>query len=863
MDSKMVQVTICALTIILLGSYDQCKGIDLTFLTRVPNLTRVTSADGPVIGERVTKIDEKFSYSRFLGIPYARDPSGSRRFKPPEAIQKWNEPLVAVVKPPKCKQIDPKSKKPIGVENCLSINVYTPQINFSNKESHPVMVWIHGGAFKNGDSDFIPFPTDMLVSEKIVVVTFNYRLGVFGFLNLHHPDALGNAGLKDQILALKWVKRNIRSFGGDPNKITIVGHTAGAVAVDLHLVSDMSKGLFHQSISMSGSPLCLYWGFQNIMEAKSNAKELGEKLNLPSSNKDGLLQGLLNADANEIIQKTAELESVIPFRPTLELSEIAGDQEKFITECIYKKFQQGRFFKGPHITGYSSSDAYSFCRSNSIMCGRLVLEAILENEPYLKNMSVSALEAGPETLWRLASDLLFAFGVDAKQRLLNAHNGPHPVYYYRHPRHSFHLMHSLNHFYNASSNNSTSTLSGGSHRMRRTGIGKSSAFESLPIRKLVRMWANFVKYGHPTPLGEADQFIGVAWPSDTSENGAHLEMNWKLKVVNHRRINPEVQTLFTNNFIETKSHDDCAKHENMLWGTHATRNPAVEMNDTIPSKILHKVVVEIDKLKSQVPPVAQKLVQKTKDILNNVRDRVIEGEENIQKYAENKVKQTLNATKNYITEKVDDFIKDEAEKADETIIKTAEKWREDGKSVVHKLGHILADKTRRIVNSVFQSQNLSENSSPQNFVGLMKYLAEDVLDNAIEDGEMALDQTGDQFIDDSINTGEQTAEGTVDLMVKVAGDVINGSLGSQFGNWKSAGRDFVKGSIEIGEDTGEGLMNTANDVVENGKNGIANIAVDAVDRFSDDVMNYTVKMAESFVSGNIQDVTYEPGNGSG
>lgn len=138
------------------------------------------------------------------------------------------------------------SKNFIGDEDCLNLNVYTPKIDFSvinNKNNLlPVMVWIYGGAFKNGYTNMTYYGPDFLIENHVVVVAMNYRLGVLGFLSLNLPNATGNAGLKDQLLALKWVQRNIKAFGGDPNSVTIFGQSAGAISVDFHILSDQSKG---------------------------------------------------------------------------------------------------------------------------------------------------------------------------------------------------------------------------------------------------------------------------------------------------------------------------------------------------------------------------------------------------------------------------------------------------------------------------------------------------------------------------------------------------------------------------------------------------------------------------------------------
>lgn len=129
--------------------------------------------------------------------------------------------------------------------HCLQIN------NVVN--SRPVLVFIHRGEFNYGTAMSILLGPDYLMDHDIVLVTINYRLGALGFFSTGDKHAPGNYGMKDQVAALKWVKNNIQFFGGDPNRVTIAGKNAGAASIGLHLVSPMSRGLFHGAIMLSGS----------------------------------------------------------------------------------------------------------------------------------------------------------------------------------------------------------------------------------------------------------------------------------------------------------------------------------------------------------------------------------------------------------------------------------------------------------------------------------------------------------------------------------------------------------------------------------------------------------------------------------
>ena len=189
----------------------------------------------------------------FAGIPYAAPPVGPLRWQPPAPAAPWQGVRDATHAGPRCLQ-DPGGDLELGRhtdEDCLTLNVWTPP---TNAEHRPVMVWIHGGSFINGSGAI--YDSRWLASRgDIIVVTINYRLGALGFLAhpaLGPPGAVGNYGLADQQAALRWVRDNVAAFGGDPDKVTIAGESAGAVSVCDHLVAPASAGLFRAAIIQSG-----------------------------------------------------------------------------------------------------------------------------------------------------------------------------------------------------------------------------------------------------------------------------------------------------------------------------------------------------------------------------------------------------------------------------------------------------------------------------------------------------------------------------------------------------------------------------------------------------------------------------------
>ncbi|HVR21978.1 MAG TPA: carboxylesterase family protein, partial [Candidatus Polarisedimenticolia bacterium] len=191
--------------------------------------------------------------SEFLGIPYAAPPVGALRWRPPKHYGFFPGFVL------QASQFGSACTQPggIGGENCLFLNVYTPQTESGDRRGHglPVMFWIHGGGLIDGSST--PNNPERLVKKGVIVVTINYRLGYLGFFAQSAIDAEGhlngNYGLMDQQFALGWVRRNIASFGGDPDRVTIFGESAGGQSVYAQLASPLAAGMFRGAISESGS----------------------------------------------------------------------------------------------------------------------------------------------------------------------------------------------------------------------------------------------------------------------------------------------------------------------------------------------------------------------------------------------------------------------------------------------------------------------------------------------------------------------------------------------------------------------------------------------------------------------------------
>ncbi|MHA1729220.1 MAG: carboxylesterase/lipase family protein [Promethearchaeota archaeon] len=243
------------------------------------------------------------SVKKFKGIPYAEPPIGKLRFAPPKPI-KWNGIFEATQWGPECPQpkseIWPSSNEK-NENNCLTLTVWTPALD---DEKRPVMVWIHGGAFTTGGSNWYD-GSRLVLRGDVVVVAINYRLGALGFLYLPELLEEANVGLLDQVLALEWVKDNIEKFGGDADNVTVFGESAGGMAIGTLLTMPKAKGLFHKAIPQSGSVMpTMSTDMSSYNEEGS--KQLLEKLGIDAAG-PGVLEKLREKSSEEILKVQIEL----------------------------------------------------------------------------------------------------------------------------------------------------------------------------------------------------------------------------------------------------------------------------------------------------------------------------------------------------------------------------------------------------------------------------------------------------------------------------------------------------------------------------------------------------------------------------
>ncbi|KAJ8673052.1 hypothetical protein QAD02_004313 [Eretmocerus hayati] len=526
----------------------------------------VTVNDGSLRGVLKTSC-EGYDYYAFLGIPYAKPPVGDLRFKDPLPPEKWAETRDATKYGNKCPQYDMQSKIVCGNEDCLFLNVYTKFIAREGKKC-PVMVFVHGGGFIFGSGDDLHLGPDYLLRKDVVLVTFNYRLGVFGFLNLEDEIAPGNQGLKDMIMVLKWVQTNIEKFNGDPNNVTLFGESAGSIAVSYLLLSPLTKGLFHKSICQSGT------GFNPWAKNKDSRKYIYSvcyALNKYIQDPEKIVAFLKGVDCQRIVMAQIKVKHALPklhhifaFGPGPD----AQATEPVLPIPIEEASEAG--IDVPLIIGHNSNEGLSCLVDITKLPGMVPKEAFAEadksfskminpchQEYFLKTYNLTVkdirnLYYGKERIdhnnsmiyVKMCSELSFVDGVHRAVKVQVEKNMPHTYYY----------QFSYDDELTLSKAQIGVPVSGANHfdemeylfYMKQRdefgfGMWKKGTTPYKVMERLTGMWTNFATYGTPTP--ETSELLPVQWlPVDDGKNIKYLDIHKEIEM----KTMPNIEQKFLN-----------------------------------------------------------------------------------------------------------------------------------------------------------------------------------------------------------------------------------------------------------------------------------------------------------------------------
>jgi len=437
--------------------------LPVLFLIRRMMSKKVPSGPAPVVSIATGRVQGELCYSTagrvfssFYGIPYAKPPVGGLRFLKPEAPDRW-EGIKKCVRNMTFIQLNafrPGSPQE-GREDGLVVNVSSPHL--SPVRRLPVMVWIHGGGFVAGSGSRQMYGMEHFMDRDVVMVSFNYRLGLLGGLYLDRERVPGNQGLRDQVRALQWVRENIEHFGGDKERVTIFGESAGGMSVMNLVLSPAAKGLFSAAITMSGSPFSPFVGLDKHPRHYSNAliRRLGGD---PAGSLEDILQLLQSKDAVELQRLIDMFEEFIrypmPFKPIVDKDLV---DDPLIPDEPLTLIKEGRYNKVPIMIGSNKNEGllvkgfyarnlskYDEAFDNWKTVGPLATFHREKDEVSTEESEIcrdfrDKLFAGTrfghtgresELLVRMYGDIMFTFPADLLSKLLASQPDSLPLYQY-------------------------------------------------------------------------------------------------------------------------------------------------------------------------------------------------------------------------------------------------------------------------------------------------------------------------------------------------------------------------------------------------------------------------------------------------
>ncbi|HEX8106279.1 MAG TPA: carboxylesterase/lipase family protein [Kofleriaceae bacterium] len=476
-----------------------------------PDPTRVKLADGEVHGS------VKGTSLQFLGIPYAKPPVGDLRWKAPQKPDPWSNVRDATQFGKRCAQLmDPTLQNAASNdEDCLYLNVWT--WSPPPKNPLPVMIWIHGGGNVNGSaSEPVPFlNTGVFYSgellaggHSVVVVSLNYRLGIFGFFG--HPDlwaegSSGNQGLLDQQMAFQWVHDNIAKFGGDPGNVTIFGESAGSFDVCMHMAAPSNTGLFHRAISESG-------GCTTVQRTKAQAEAAATSFATGAGCTGAGALACLRGKPAATLMASPDVAAGTGFGPEVD-TQFLPDQPRTL-------YDMGKIAKVPYLLGSNTDEGTLFLPATKPATDPDYMAALtamfgasasaVANVYMPGNFPSGALNSQTAALARVIGDSrLVCTTFDTAVR--TSHAGA-SVYMYN---------------FDVPVPALVSTTLGATHGSELTSVfGTSPTFATDPAAKAVsdlmqRYWTNFARTGNPNAGAD------LSWPAFSES--ANVRINFALQ----------------------------------------------------------------------------------------------------------------------------------------------------------------------------------------------------------------------------------------------------------------------------------------------------------------------------------------------
>ncbi|XP_049881022.1 juvenile hormone esterase-like [Pectinophora gossypiella] len=487
-------------------------------------------------------------FQAYRGVRYAHPPTGELRFQPPKPILQYDGAVDASEEGPACPQ--PVATEGFVVdEDCLRLNVYTPRTN----GSLPVVVYLHAGGFYSGSGRSDLAGPHYLLERDLVLVAINYRLATLGFLATGDEFSPGNNGFKDQVAALRWVRRNIAALGGDPGRVTVAGYSAGSLSIGLLMLSPMAKGLFHGAIAMSASPI-------SQVVVGSEQRYLGERqarlLGCPTNTTRDMVSCLKTKPWKEFGDS---LDSMFEFGydPVLMWNVVVEPdygQERFLTEPPLDALRAGRLYAVPYVVSQTTDEF--FWKAFNVLNNETLYSEMSTEWERVAPISFMLPEGGQDeqgaggpvpattaaqrlrdayfdapfandsstadALGKLYSDGIIGFGVHRMANLMCRHS-PQPVFYYQ-----FAYVGNHSHYQDPTTGKPTGTA----HHddliylftlpavFPRIELGTP---DDVIVQRMTTFWYNFITHGDPVSGSTADGACAV-WPAMTPRRPRYLRV---------------------------------------------------------------------------------------------------------------------------------------------------------------------------------------------------------------------------------------------------------------------------------------------------------------------------------------------------
>ncbi|XP_018574555.1 venom carboxylesterase-6-like [Anoplophora glabripennis] len=523
----MILITFCSLFLIISGS------------SAIPLAEEpiVTLPYGQIRGRIAVTESDGVTFYSFQEVPFAAPPVGNLRFQPPQPVPSWEGILDTQTNTKMCYQVT--ANYHYENEDCLYLNVYSP-VPPGSESTLPVLVNIYGGTFTHGSAMYQYAGPQSFMSRGVVLVTFNYRVGPFGFLSTEDTVIPGNMGVKDQQYALKWVQENIHLFGGDPTKVTLMGQSAGASSVTYQILSPGSAGLFRAAIAESGSALCP-WSHQRhaLDSAYKVAAYIDSSFDTTSSTQQ-LADFLISADASAI---DAASEKYQVWAPVVEPEHDGA----FITDSMYELVKNGQINKVPLIIGMNSEEYIAKAADLDSFKVSMAATDKYPQKIISENMNIvddqTKIEAG-EAVRKIYTSGLFQDDLASAIRYLSDNTFNKGVIRYA----EFQSQYTDVYFYQFSyhgllgrNNVSMEGLEGrvqhgeDSRYLWTAALDISSYPESdrKTANRYMTLFTDFAKYLNPTPE-KKELFDNLQWPTVSSDNFYYLDIDENLEI----KVNP-------------------------------------------------------------------------------------------------------------------------------------------------------------------------------------------------------------------------------------------------------------------------------------------------------------------------------------